>query len=418
MHKNRQRKTRLNPLYGLRLALSVPLVLLTTINFANAVPHTVPSAITTTSSTSTSTSTSNSTVKDAPEFTNWPPPAIFPRGLSSEEAYGPPSPEFRPEIHIDMLCVPAGGFEIDPSSGDCKIDTFCTPVEPGNQHVGISHKTHSGTPTHRLAGRYIGPRQDQTETVYAITLPGPTISVYFPAGTFPPSHPSHPFYPNGAHPWYESSSPPSAELVPAPVPVPVPVPVPGPAFNPNTLTPNTQNLGIPRQRNPFHPSPANPFQKPCQIPKVYEGICYPLVIPSVVITTYLLATYILYSGDPSKPIPPVYQPPPSPPPHVPYYYRRQNGRYFYPPVATVGQNIRNNLLCLVNFFCGETPPPQPPHLTPRSTRANIRNNEMERVNHSACYFLTSILTYGAGLVILGSFLGGLCNCVKSECEFK
>ncbi|KAF3208020.1 hypothetical protein TWF106_009798 [Orbilia oligospora] len=384
----------------------------------------LPRSLSSTSTSISGAATANQTTKDTPQFTNWPPPS--PRNINiKQNVHGDEIPyTVLPVLHPDILCVPVGDFEVNSSSGDCVVDTFCSPFNHSPVHMGrnntINTSPSSSTlPIQQLKGKY-KPRQrrrreEPPETIYAITLPGPTIPIYFPTAIIPPSHTSHQlqYFPPGAHPWYEYST---ITIPPTPT-------IP----NFNSQESHTQT--------PSHPSSQSPLQKPCRIPKIYEGICHPLVIPSVVIAAYFLSTFILYSGDPSKPVSPVYnyQPAPQPlprplNPYIPYFYHQQRqqtpiGSYIYPPVATVGHSIRRNLLCLTNFFCGGTEDPQLP-LPHRPGMLNVNINErmqlsveIERSNQNACYFLTTFLTYGAGLIILGSFLGGLCNCVKTECEF-
>ncbi|KAK6499510.1 hypothetical protein TWF506_004140 [Arthrobotrys conoides] len=412
----------------LHLIISILLAILTITNASpayNGITK-LPRIASPTSSLSSISDTKVST-DSTPDFMKWLPPS--PRNISTQQNVHDDEEvipyEILPVIHPDMLCVPIAIPEIDASSGDCKIDSFCSPFDPKPVHVNKNNTTTTTTSTpqtHHLKGRYSPhhhQRQEPPGTFYAITLPGSTIPIYFPTATLPPSHKPHKAYPPGAHPLFEYST------------ITVPPDPTSPIFIP--IESHTQV--------PTHPSSQlNPLQKPCRIPKIYEGICHPLVIPSIVLTAYFLSTYILYSGDPSRPVFPVYQPPPPPPPplnpNLPHFYhnlhnyRRQQastaGSYLYPPVATIGYGIRKNLLCLVNFFCGgpeEDVPVHPNQYRPSMLNINPQDRvnrleEIKRANQTSCYFLTTLLTYGAGLIILGSFLGGLCSCVRSECEFS
>ncbi|KAK6360028.1 hypothetical protein TWF696_001148 [Orbilia brochopaga] len=159
--------------------------------------------------------------------------------------------------------------------------------------------------------------------------------------------------------------------------------------------PPTTNAAL--ESHVYPNSPVSPtIAGPCQIPKTYRTICHPAVIPCIVIIAYLVATYIFYVGEnPFSPQPPQPQPQKPLPPGfqaLHNYFQPRGPDGAFDPLALGDMNAEPPL--------GNLAPP------PRAW-----------AQQPACFFLTTIFTYGAGLIILGSFLGGLCNCVRTECAF-
>ncbi|KAF3902087.1 hypothetical protein ABW21_db0201597 [Orbilia brochopaga] len=148
---------------------------------------------------------------------------------------------------------------------------------------------------------------------------------------------------------------------------------------------------------PPPPTPPPPPVKACRVPKAYSAICHPAVVPSVVLVAYLLATYFFYTGENPCCLaiqheaqvqagPPAYNS------SIPFYFQQQQRG----PSGT----------SMPSASASANPP------------KSVKSAPARWLEQPACFFLTTIFTYGAGLVILGSFLGGLCNCVKSECTFN
>ncbi|KAJ6260800.1 hypothetical protein Dda_5030 [Drechslerella dactyloides] len=150
-------------------------------------------------------------------------------------------------------------------------------------------------------------------------------------------------------------------------------------------------------------APLPPPRKPCSIPLAYKGICHSAVIPCVVILTYFTAAIVFYPGQNLlailAPLPPPLSQPPRPQP------QRGEPRYFYPDGHDFYEHGPGPF--------GMYPPPDVSPI-PQASGKKHPSDAMETL---AYYFLATMVTYGAGLIILGSFLGGLCNCVKKECEF-
>ncbi|KAK6517607.1 hypothetical protein TWF281_004256 [Arthrobotrys megalospora] len=298
-----------------------------------------------------------------------------------------------------MICVPINIGQSDPNAfegGGCQFDISCHPTPAANRQDGSNSFSNPAIPAAYTTYRFkrdkdLENRQD-TETPSTIITTGPTVTVYLPQPPF--SQTTHRWHPPYAYPHVGGgvgyTQPPFATYPPDPYSEPT-----DPEAEPDPYHPGTADY--------FYPS------KPCRIPKTYQGVCHPIVIPAIVLTTYILATYILYNGDSLNCCSPNLPPPPSAPLPA-HFLNRETGIYIYPPVATVDNGFRNNLMWLITCFCGEP--------AGRNRSGGNDGGARDRINQTACYFLTTMLTYGAGLIVLGAFLGGLCNCVKSECEFK
>ncbi|KAK6338569.1 hypothetical protein TWF730_002632 [Orbilia blumenaviensis] len=352
------------------------------------------------------------------------PPELFPTlEKRLNQATMPISPRLSQEIHPDMICVPIGDPDsyFDPTldGSSCRINSFCYPAPAETRYIGnfgglatSGHPSPSSSAFYKAMPRYSSirggmpyfkgiqeyrnplrnPRQEPTYTLSTVITSAPTVTIYLPAGTtdFPP-HPIHPLLPAGAHPLSEYLEAAGDTIQPE--------------SQPQTTYSIIQLHPTSTSNNPQVSQSRTGPPKICRVPRVYLGVCHPVVIPLIVISAYILATYILYTGHaPPRSTNRTY-------PAAPRYFNPQSGMYTYPPVATVNNGYRSTLMTLVNCCFGD----------PTSSSGNMmmrsRDEERERANQSACYFLTTLMTYGAGLTVLGAFLGGLCNCVKSECEF-
>ncbi|EPS36684.1 hypothetical protein H072_9750 [Dactylellina haptotyla CBS 200.50] len=321
-------------------------------------------------------------------------PAYVPPGQLYFETDGEHIRYFEQEpqlVHADMVCYPLARL---PHILDvkCNDDGLCLPplskksVQEDGSYVSKSFIQPTPPPTLR--------RRDSTDPVpEQKELPIPsTITIYT---TIIPNAPVG--YPQGQY-QYPQYSPTPQPATPEPRPV------------------------IPTELiDPYHPGlvPGS-FPKSCRIPKAYEGICHPIVIPCVVICTYILATCLYYGGAPHCIGNPFLHS------QQQQYHRRPTtiatpqGTYIYhhppaPPTqpspgggSLVATPFQRNWMGLISCFRCDHP----------DNDAAAAARRAERINATACYFLTTLLSYGAGLIILGAFLGGLCNCVKSECEFK
>ncbi|KAK6526603.1 hypothetical protein TWF694_005185 [Orbilia ellipsospora] len=329
----------------------------------------------------------------SPDYTPW-----------SEYNDPPESNDKLPQlVHADMMRYPV---VLPPRILDvsCNARQFCMPL-PSNEPVENTKNKQIGSSTtiwhHAIDFNSMLPTESPTiqqrnnrelqYTQYQYPAFRPTITIYttkpaFVQAIYPPNQYQYP--PLYTQPPYSTPTPP---LVP------------------------------PEMVDPYHPGiAAGGLPKACRIPKTYEGICHPMVIPTIVLVTYLITTILYYGGanhclclssrppcPPSAPLGPGRGPVVTP-----------QGTYVYHhPLGTTPQNDNIRVGHYHRHWMGLTSQFHGNHLVANNAAADAKSRS-DRINQTACYFLTTMLSYGAGLVILGAFLGGLCNCVKSECEFK
>ncbi|KAK6510294.1 hypothetical protein TWF481_005011 [Arthrobotrys musiformis] len=331
------------------------------------------------------------------------------RSTSNIDTVGiPKEPKLPSSIYVDMLCQPVGNF--NDSSGECLIDTFCSPMS-SNEHSTAHHDTL----VEDIPVRYYWKRGSLPQGNPSENLPGKApqdmqdweiVAMYSPIQTDPP------FYPPQEGPYGGGQ----LQGIPPHIDNDAQAAATADVLHLPLLDPSVN----------FESEKHAPLRS-CRIPKVYGGICHPLVIPIIVITSYMAATSFLSNAEPaylfrccfaSKP-PDASSPAPQ--------YSHQNFPDGLPPQAyydlETNDNMHNgstkssrlisfskDVLRAIFCCCGGSG-------DPNVKQINTEDQEIGVDSRNACYYLTTFLTFGAGLIILGAFLGGLCDCVKAECEF-
>ncbi|KAF3912515.1 hypothetical protein ABW20_dc0107426 [Dactylellina cionopaga] len=240
-----------------------------------------------------------------PEVTTWslPVPTVegeipkyIPPGSlyadAEKDAYDPWLPQI---VHADEICyqlvLPSQVSEVS-----CNTRQFCIPFSqrgPDEQDNVIPKYQTNTHWQHVLNFRSVMPTapptlQNREDAQYPTSNKPSYLSTI--TITLPPQQSNgqngYPPYP-WVYPQYTQNAP-AANLPPGII---------QPGSSQGGFPPGVLQPGVPELIDPFHPgSVLGAESRACRIPKIYEGICHPIVIPRIVISAYLLATYFYYSG--------------------------------------------------------------------------------------------------------------------------